>query len=59
LDARSRGNRLLTARATRPVPNGGERWLPRATRRESGLAFLYQEQKADGSDSTFFKLVNR
>ena len=23
------------------------------------LAFLYQEQKADGSDSTFFKLVNR
>ena len=26
---------------------------------ESGLAFLYQERKADGSDSTFFKLVNR
>ncbi len=24
-----------------------------------GLAFLYQEQKADGSDSTFFKLVQR
>lgn len=23
------------------------------------LAFLYQERKADGSDSTFFKLVNR
>ncbi|KAE8763572.1 hypothetical protein [Georgenia thermotolerans] len=23
------------------------------------LAFLYQEQKADGSDSTFFKLVAR
>lgn len=26
---------------------------------ESGLAFLYQAQKADGSDSTFFKLVRR
>jgi hypothetical protein len=26
---------------------------------ESDLAFLYQEQKADGSDSTFFKLVRR
>jgi hypothetical protein len=24
---------------------------------ESGLAFLYQEQKASGEDSTFFKLV--
>lgn len=24
-----------------------------------GLAFLYQQQKADGSDSTFFKLVSR
>lgn len=24
-----------------------------------GLAFLYQEQKAGGEDSTFFKLVNR
>jgi hypothetical protein len=23
------------------------------------LAFLYQERKADGEDSTFFKLVNR
>jgi hypothetical protein len=23
------------------------------------LAFLYQSEKADGSDSTFFKLVNR
>lgn len=23
------------------------------------LAFLYQQQKADGSDSTFFKLVSR
>lgn len=26
---------------------------------ESGLAFLYQEQKASGEDSTFFKLVRR
>jgi hypothetical protein len=26
---------------------------------ENGLAFLYQEEKADGSDSTFFKLVRR
>lgn len=26
---------------------------------ENGLAFLYQEEKADGSDSTFFKLVSR
>ncbi len=26
---------------------------------ESKLAFLYQKQKADGSDSTFFKLVSR
>lgn len=26
---------------------------------EQGLAFLYQEEKADGSDSTFFKLVSR
>jgi alkylation response protein AidB-like acyl-CoA dehydrogenase len=26
---------------------------------EQGLAFLYQEQKAGGEDSTFFKLVKR
>jgi hypothetical protein len=26
---------------------------------ENGLAFLYQPQKADGGDSTFFKLVRR
>ena len=26
---------------------------------ESDLAFLYQERKADGSDSTFNKLVSR
>jgi hypothetical protein len=25
----------------------------------NGLAFLYQEQKASGEDSTFFKLVSR
>jgi hypothetical protein len=25
----------------------------------NNLAFLYQEQKASGEDSTFFKLVNR
>jgi hypothetical protein len=26
---------------------------------ENGLAFVYQEQKASGEDSTFFKLVHR
>jgi hypothetical protein len=26
---------------------------------ENGLAFLYQEEKADSEDSTFFKLVAR
>jgi hypothetical protein len=26
---------------------------------ENGLAFLYQDQKAGGEDSTFFKLVRR
>jgi hypothetical protein len=26
---------------------------------DSNLAFLYQEQKASGEDSTFFKLVSR
>ena len=26
---------------------------------ENGLAFLYQQQKASGEDSTFFKLVKR
>ena len=26
---------------------------------DEGLAFLYQERKASGEDSTFFKLVNR
>ncbi len=26
---------------------------------DNGLAFLYQQEKADGEDSTFFKLVSR
>ena len=26
---------------------------------ESNLAFLYQEEKASGEDSTFFKLISR
>jgi hypothetical protein len=26
---------------------------------DNGLAFLYQEEKASGEDSTFFKLVSR
>ncbi len=26
---------------------------------QNGLALLYQQQKADGSDSTFFRLVSR
>jgi hypothetical protein len=26
---------------------------------DSGLAFLYQERKASGEDSTYFKLVSR
>ena len=26
---------------------------------ENGLAFLYQEHKASGEDSTFFKLISR
>ena len=26
---------------------------------ENGLAFLYQDRKASGEDSTFFKLVSR
>ena len=26
---------------------------------EAGLAFLYQQEKASGEDSTFFKLVSR
>jgi len=34
-----------------------EDWF--ATFDDRGLAFLYQEQKASGEDSTFFKLVER
>jgi hypothetical protein len=34
-----------------------ERWFDVFER--NGLAFLYQERKADGEDSTFFKLVSR
>jgi hypothetical protein len=30
-----------------------------ATFDDNGLAMLYQERKASGEDSTFFKLVNR
>lgn len=30
-----------------------------ATFDEAKLAFVYQQQKSDGSDSTFFKLVSR
>jgi len=33
-----------------------EQWFDKFD--ESGLGFLYQEHKADGSDSTFFKLVS-
>jgi hypothetical protein len=34
-----------------------EQWF--ATFEEAGLAFLYQERKASGEDSTFVKLVRR
>jgi hypothetical protein len=30
-----------------------------ATFDDRGLAFLYQEEKASGEDSTFFKLISR
>ncbi len=36
---------------------GWDEWFDKFE--ESRLAFLYQEHKADGSDSTFFKLVGR
>jgi hypothetical protein len=36
---------------------GWEDWF--AKFEENNLAFLYQEQKAGGEDSTFFKLVSR
>jgi len=38
-------------------PISWEDWF--ATFDDRGLAFLYQEHKADGEDSTFFKLVSR
>lgn len=34
-----------------------DRWFEKFD--DEGLAFLYQEEKASGEDSTFFKLVNR
>jgi hypothetical protein len=34
-----------------------DRWFEKFD--ESHLAFLYQERKASGEDSTFFKLVER
>ncbi len=36
---------------------GWDEWLAKFD--ENNLAFLYQEQKASGEDSTFFKLVSR
>ena len=36
---------------------GWDEWF--ATFDDAGLALLYQQQKADGSDSTFARLVNR
>jgi len=36
---------------------GWDEWF--AKFEENELAFLYQEQKASGEDSTFFKVVNR
>jgi hypothetical protein len=38
-------------------PVSWEEWFEIFDR--SNLALLYQERKADGEDSTFFKLVNR
>jgi len=34
-----------------------ERWFDKFD--DSGLAFLYQQRKSGGEDSTFFKLVSR
>lgn len=36
---------------------GWDEWFEKFDREK--LAFLYQERKSDGDDSTFFKLVNR
>jgi len=38
-------------------PIGWDEWFDKFD--DSGLAFLYQDHKASGEDSTFFKLVNR
>lgn len=38
-------------------PIGWDDWFEKFE--ESDLAFLYQEKKASGEDSTFFKLVGR
>ena len=38
-------------------PISWDEWFE--TFEESSLVFLYQQQKADGEDSTFFKLVKR
>jgi len=38
-------------------PVSWEEWF--ATFDDRGLAFLYQERKSSGEDSTFFKLVSR
>ncbi len=36
---------------------GWDEWFEKFD--DNGLAFLYQEEKASGEDSTFFKLVSR
>src|SRR5215217_1193957 len=36
---------------------GWDEWFEKFE--DSGLAFLYQQQKASGEDSTFFRLVRR
>ena len=36
---------------------GWDEWFQKFD--EKGLAFVYQDRKADGEDSTFFKLVKR
>jgi hypothetical protein len=38
-------------------PISWEEWLQKFN--ENNLAFLYQDEKASGEDSTFFKLVQR
>jgi hypothetical protein len=38
-------------------PISWDEWFQKFDR--ENLAFLYQDQKADGEDSTFFKLVRR